>query len=41
MITSGNEYQDLILGVARGVISKKEIARFFRQNSESYKKKRF
>jgi death-on-curing protein len=41
IITSENEYQDLILGVAQGVISKKEIARFFRQHSESYKKKTF
>jgi death on curing protein len=40
IITSENEYQDLILGVARGVISKKEIARFFRQHSESYKSKK-
>lgn len=41
IVTSENEYQDLILGVAQGVISKKEIARFFRQHSESYKKKKF
>ena len=28
----GHEYQDLILGVAEGRISKKEIAQFFRKN---------
>jgi death-on-curing protein len=28
-----NDYQDLILGVAQGVVSKKEIARFFREHS--------
>ena len=39
--TSENEFQDLILGVAQGVVSKQEIARFFRKHSESYKKKKF
>jgi death-on-curing protein len=34
-----NNYQDLILGVAQGVISKKEIARFFRQNSKNSNEK--
>jgi death-on-curing protein len=28
------DYQDLILGVAKGIVSKKEIARFFRQHSK-------
>lgn len=41
IITSENDYQDLILGVAQGVISKKEIAQFFRQHSESHKRKKF
>ena len=35
-----NDYQTLILGVAQGVISKKEIARFFRANSKPYKRKK-
>ena len=35
----GHEYQDLILGVAEGKISKKEIAQFFRKNSRSVHEK--
>lgn len=41
IITSEGDYQDLILGVAQGMISKKEIARFFRQHSEGSKRKKF
>lgn len=37
IVTYENEFLDLILGVAQGVVSKQEIARFFRKHSESYK----
>jgi death-on-curing protein len=29
---SDEKYQDLIIGVAQGIVSKKEISRFFRRN---------
>lgn len=32
-----NDYQDMILGVAQGSVSKKEIASFFRKNSQHKK----
>lgn len=35
------DYQDLILGIAQGIVSKREIARFFRQHSESDKNQKF
>lgn len=37
IINSENDYEDLILGVVQRVVSKKEIARFFRQHSENKK----
>ena len=33
------EYQELILGVANGIVTKKEIAKFFRNSSTARLKK--
>lgn len=34
------EYQDLILGIAKGLVSKKEIAKFFKDSTDKNKKTR-